>query len=232
MRNRFHRMLSILGTNFCACSASGKMWTLLHVQSILSIRMQNEFYHTLSIRGTNFIACWANWEPISSHAEHARKCLKVEYLRQIEYDFQKSCVTGPWDHKVSVSAKKVKKNVHACVPLRNIGQSLILWNFFYAYGSYFSSWIRMRIANPDPDTDPGTPLNPDPTRVWIRIPNTGKGFQSCEKLDIHWKYFGQKISENHTKDLPYVKHLDSSHSCCGATFHQAFYEKKIQYLHH
>jgi hypothetical protein len=24
------------------------------------------------------------------------------------------------------------------------------------------SWIRIRIANPDPETDPGTPLNPDP----------------------------------------------------------------------
>jgi hypothetical protein len=55
-------------------------------------------------------------EPISSHAEHARKCLKVEYLGRIEFDLQKSRVTGPWDHKVSVSAKKVKK-FHACVPL-------------------------------------------------------------------------------------------------------------------
>jgi hypothetical protein len=36
-----------------------------------------------------------------------RKCLKVEYLGRIEYDFQKSRVTGPWDHKASVSAKKV-----------------------------------------------------------------------------------------------------------------------------
>ncbi len=48
-------------------------------------------------------------EPISSHAEHARKCFKVEYLGRIEYDFQKTRVTGPWDHKVSISAKKVKK---------------------------------------------------------------------------------------------------------------------------
>jgi hypothetical protein len=30
-----------------------------------------------------------------------------------------------------------------------------------------SFWIRIRIANPDPDTDPGTPLNPDPFRIWI-----------------------------------------------------------------
>jgi hypothetical protein len=61
----------------------------------------------LSILGTDFIAC----------CEHARKCLKVEYLGRIEYDFQKSRVTGPWDHERSVSAKKVKKKFHACVPL-------------------------------------------------------------------------------------------------------------------
>ncbi len=47
-----------------------------------------------------------------------RICLKVEYL---EYDFQKSRVTGPWDHKDSVSAKKVKKKFHACVPLNKPG---------------------------------------------------------------------------------------------------------------
>jgi hypothetical protein len=46
----------------------------------------------------------------TSLAEHTRKCLKVKYLGRIEYDFQKSCFIGPWDHKVSVSAKKVKKN--------------------------------------------------------------------------------------------------------------------------
>ncbi len=57
-------------------------------------------------------------ETISSHTEHTRKCLKVKYLGRIEYKFQKSRVTGPWDHEVSVSAKKVKKKFHACVPLR------------------------------------------------------------------------------------------------------------------
>jgi hypothetical protein len=49
-------------------------------------------------------------EMISSLTEHTRKCLKVEYLGRIEYDFQKSRVTGPWDHKDSVSAKKYTKN--------------------------------------------------------------------------------------------------------------------------
>ena len=112
-RNRFHRTLRILGTNFRACSASCKMWTVLTC-TIHAQHTRNEFYRTLSIRGTNFIACWAYAEPISSHAEHARKCLKVEYLGRIEYDFQKSRVTGPWDHKVSVSAKEVKKNFILC----------------------------------------------------------------------------------------------------------------------
>jgi hypothetical protein len=44
--------------------------------------------------------------------------LKVEYLGRIEKDFQKSRVTGPWDHKVLVSAKKISNKFHACVPLR------------------------------------------------------------------------------------------------------------------
>jgi hypothetical protein len=78
---------------------------------------ENYSMRMLSIRGNDFIACWAYAEPISSHAEQSRKCLKVEYLARIKYNFQKSRVTGPWDHKVSVSAKKVKKKFHACVPL-------------------------------------------------------------------------------------------------------------------
>jgi hypothetical protein len=65
--------------------------------------MRNEFYRTHTHTHTY-------GELISLHAEHARKCLTVEYLSQIEYDFQKSRVTGPWDHKVAVSAKTVKKN--------------------------------------------------------------------------------------------------------------------------
>jgi hypothetical protein len=39
-------------------------------------------------------------------------------LGRIEYDFQKSRVTGFWDNKLSVSAIKVLQNkFHACVPL-------------------------------------------------------------------------------------------------------------------
>ncbi len=45
---------------------------------------------------------------------------KSRISRRIEYDFQKSCVTGPWDPKDSVSEKKYFKKFHACVPLKNI----------------------------------------------------------------------------------------------------------------
>jgi hypothetical protein len=65
------------------------------------------FFCTLSIRGNDLNAGWAYMEMISPHPEQTRKCLKVEIIGRIEYDFQKSCVIGSWDHKVSVYAKNV-----------------------------------------------------------------------------------------------------------------------------
>jgi hypothetical protein len=39
---------------------------------------------------------------------------------------------------------------------------------------HFCPSVRIRIANPDPDTDPGTPLNPDPIRIRaVYLPITG-----------------------------------------------------------
>jgi len=99
--NRFRRMLSIRANHD----------PIQNRHSKYAEHTGNEFYRTLSIRGTHFIAGWAYAEWISSLAEHTRKFLKVEYLGRIEYDFQKSRVTGPWDHKVSVSAKKVTKKI-------------------------------------------------------------------------------------------------------------------------
>ncbi len=72
------------------------------------------FYPTLSIQGNDLNAGWAYMEMISSLTENMRKCLKVEYLSRIEYDFQKSRVTGPWDPKDSVPAKKSLQQFHAC----------------------------------------------------------------------------------------------------------------------
>jgi hypothetical protein len=63
----------------------------------------------LSILGTDFIACWA-----------CAEMFKSRISRPNRIRFSKSRVTGPWDHKVSVSAKKVKKKFHACVPLTRV----------------------------------------------------------------------------------------------------------------
>jgi hypothetical protein len=82
----------------------------------------------LSILGTDFIACW-----------HARKCLKVEYLGRIEYDFQKFRVTGPWDHKDLVSAKKINKKI-SCLCTFNINEKKIL------------QFSRMALRIPDEST--------------------------------------------------------------------------------
>ncbi len=149
-------MLSIRGTDFIACWAYEERISA-HAQPAVKcdhFHMYNpcwayeeQIYRTLSILETNFIACWAYAEPISSHAEHVRKCLKVEYLGQIEYDFQKSCVTGPWDHKVSVSAKKIKKM--SCLCTLNIGQLQVsagvpLWTN-NALAASISSFIVVKI---------------------------------------------------------------------------------------
>jgi hypothetical protein len=40
-----------------------------------------------------------------------------------------------------------------------------LLTFFYVCGPFLPFWIRIRIANPDPDTDPRIPLNPYPIRI-------------------------------------------------------------------
>jgi hypothetical protein len=72
------------------------LFFLLH---LLSDQTRKRFHHLLSIRGTNFITVWAYEETISSLAKHTRKCLKDKYLGGIEYDCQKSRVTGPWEYK-------------------------------------------------------------------------------------------------------------------------------------
>jgi hypothetical protein len=47
-----------------------------------------------------------------------------------------------------------------------------LFTFFYVCEFFLLFWIRTQIANPDPDTDPGAPLNPDPQlcfKVWSSL---------------------------------------------------------------
>ncbi len=102
MRKRFYRTLSLRGNDFIAHWAYEEQ-IFAHVRPAVKVFTYKSM---LSIRGTHFIAGWVYAERISSLAELTQKCLKVEYLDRIEYDFQKSRATGPGYHKVSVSAKK------------------------------------------------------------------------------------------------------------------------------
>ncbi len=61
---------------------------------------RNEFHRTLSIRGTNFIVGWAYAEMFKSW---------ISRPNQIRFSKILCYITGPWDHKVSVSAKKVSE---------------------------------------------------------------------------------------------------------------------------
>ncbi len=90
-RKWFNRTLSLGWTNFCACSARGKILTVFTCTSMLSIR------------GNDDIAPWAYEEMIKS---------QISRLNQIQ--FQKSHVTGPGDHEDSVSVKKVKTSSCLC----------------------------------------------------------------------------------------------------------------------
>ncbi len=120
-RKLFYRMLSILGTDFIAHWAYEE-WISAHAQLAVKCELfymynicwayaerilshtehtRNKFHRMLSILGTDFIACWACAEMLKSWI----------YLCQFEYDFKKSRVTGPWDHIISVSAKKVTQKI-------------------------------------------------------------------------------------------------------------------------
>jgi hypothetical protein len=127
---RFYCTLRIRGNDFIAHWAyvEGISRMLSQQKQFLHVHVhvkhtEKWFYRTLSIWGNDLNAGWAYMEMISLLTEHTRKCLKVDYLGWMEYDFQKSRVTGPCNHKDSVSAKKSKK-FHACVPLIQCKNSL------------------------------------------------------------------------------------------------------------
>jgi hypothetical protein len=72
---------------------------LFIVENSILIRLFGVLYENYSMRWehtrNDFIAGSAYAETFSWLAELMQKCLKVEYLGQIEYDFKKSRVTGP-----------------------------------------------------------------------------------------------------------------------------------------
>jgi hypothetical protein len=66
------------------------------------------------------------------------------------------------------SIKDVQATGEACSPQKRTSSTskMKFINFFLSFVGHLLSWIRIRIANPgsdkDPDTDPGTLVNPDP----------------------------------------------------------------------
>jgi hypothetical protein len=125
---RFWRMLSqetIFANAQKMSNQYSRMLSIGEITRHFKIIVQN----MLSRPEIDFIAGWAYKEHISSLAEHTRKqfhdclsyctrkCLKVEYVGQNDYNFQKYRVTCPWDHKDSVTDKKISQKLIACVPL-------------------------------------------------------------------------------------------------------------------
>jgi hypothetical protein len=117
----FPRWLSIRGTKFFWWAIQKFFFQNLHFGPISWVPRRFLKISIIYSQNLHF-----NWVFLSIfrklrhvYAEHTRKCLKVVYLGRIEYDFQKSRVTGPWDLMVSFSAKKVYKKFHDCVPLNN-----------------------------------------------------------------------------------------------------------------
>jgi hypothetical protein len=139
------RMLSIRGNDFIAhwayeerifahAQPAVKCEQFLHVNPCWAYA--ERISSLAELRGTNFIAGWVYAEWISSLAEHTRKYLKVEYLGRIEHDFQKSSVIGPWDHKVSVSAKNFKKILCLCTFKGTQDWDFFwfrFWNLYFLY---------------------------------------------------------------------------------------------------
>jgi hypothetical protein len=73
---------------------------------------------------------------------------------------------------------------------------------FYFSGLFLSSWFRIRNANPDPDTDPGIPLNPNP----IRIHNTALVVKqgSCFYCNLRPSEKQQRLRKTSTSSSPNI----------------------------
>ncbi len=76
---------------------------------------------------------------------------------------------GPWGLILKVRVSKYKKP-SALNREHPHSEKWNLLTFFYVFGSFLPSWIRIRIANPDPGTPigSGSNLDPDPQH-WVRI---------------------------------------------------------------
>jgi hypothetical protein len=97
--------------------------------------------------------------------------LKKKFLSKIAIYLSLGLHKGPPNCRRSLQPSK--ENIQQWA---STSKDEIFITFFLFFWAILPSWIQIWIANPD--TDPGTPLNPDPIRIWIRIriqiPSTAK----------------------------------------------------------
>ncbi len=101
-------------------------------------------------------------------------------------------------------------------------KKLNLLTFFYFYTSFLFFWIRIQIANQDPD--PGTPLNPGSIRMRILIYNTGLAKIPMEKMPhgikigSKWRWQAEKSQNRFDYHLPWMQLCEGvrcSNHCCS-----------------
>ncbi len=80
-----------------------------------------------------------------------------------------------FDQKCNLLLSKLQEKTSTLKREHPALQKRTLRNFFLCLWVIFV--LLDRIANSDPDTDPGTQLNPDPIRIWIH--STGSTTSRC-----------------------------------------------------
>ncbi len=87
------------------------------------------------------------WWPKTKEKKTAEKFSHLFFDQKLQFTYPKA----------SIKTSKLQEKPSAIKREHPTLQKMKLINFFYFSGSFSPSWIRIRIANPDP----GTPLNPD-----------------------------------------------------------------------
>jgi hypothetical protein len=113
----FPRWLSIRGTKFFWWAIQKffffKIFTLVLLDGFL-----DGFW---KVRLLILKICILIWYFLVFFENYSMRMLSIRgYLGRIEYDFQKSHVTGPWDHMVLISAKKSQKKISCLSTFKSV----------------------------------------------------------------------------------------------------------------
>ncbi len=110
---QFHRTLSIQGKILIHDQPTVKCDQFLHGHP-RRVYAEQILLHTQHTR--NKFHRWLSIRKISSLAEHTRKCLKVEYVGRIIYDFKNLVLQALGTIRFRFLKKSFKKIFNACVP--------------------------------------------------------------------------------------------------------------------